>query len=248
MTRDQTVVSTPSFRNISPGTVAAAAILGWIVMEVGLRWRIAPMLAAPLGSALGVETGVSVITFVLSVIGLALFSGGIAWGGWQFGITPSEWDYTFSVRSVAAGVASVVGYFVVYFAVVALVILAGMGPSSSANAASGGVELPLWAIGAFLLANGVLVPIIEELAWRGVIQTGLMESYGVIVGSVLTAAAFVLKHVIVDWGEPWSRLVALIILALLWCGLRVRFGTLSSTISHIGVNTISTALLISASL
>ena len=247
MTRDQTIVSAASFRRISPGTVAAAAILGWVVVEVGLRWRIAPMLAAPLGSALGVETGVGMISFVLSVIGLALFSGAIAWGGWQFGITPSEWDYTFSFRSVAAGVASVVGCFVVYFAVVALVILAGMGPSSSASAA-GGIELPLWIIGAFLLANGVLVPIIEELAWRGVIQTGLMESYGVIVGSVLTAAAFVLKHVIVDWGEPWSRLVALIVLALLWCGLRARFGTVSSTISHIGVNTISTGLLISDSL
>jgi membrane protease YdiL (CAAX protease family) len=237
----------PSYQRISPGTVAVAAILGWVVVEVGLRWRIAPMLASPLGSAFGAEMAVGMISFVLSVIGLALFSGAIAWGGWQFGITPSEWDYTLSFRSVAAGIAGVVGYFVVYFAVVVLVILAGMGPSSSASVA-GGVEWTLWATGVFLLANGVLVPIIEELAWRGVIQTGLMESYGMIVGSVLTAAAFVLKHVIVDWGEPWFRLVALIVLALLFCGLRARFGTVSSTISHIGVNTISTALLISASL
>lgn len=241
MGRDRTVTQNPFFGNVSLGTFAAAAIVGWVFVEVSLRWEIAPILADLFGSG-------GVISFVLAWIGMALFAGGIAWGGRQFGITPSEWEYTVSLRSVAAGLGGVVGYWVVYYAVLLLVILAGIELTSNASAATGLGGLPLWAMGAFLLANGVLVPIIEELAWRGVIQTALMESYGVVIGSLLTAAAFVLKHVIVDWGESWVRLAALIILALLFCGLRARLGTTSSTICHIGVNSIATALVISVSL
>lgn len=184
----------------------------------------------------------------MSVIGFALVTGPIAWWGQQLGIDPSEWDYTVSLRSIAAGLTGVVGYFVVYVGIVLLVTLVGIGLPSNTGAVLGTTEWPLWVVGALLLINGILVPIIEELAWRGVIQTALMQSYGTVVGSVLTAAAFVLKHVIVDWGEPWFRLVSLIVLALLFCGLRVRFGTASSTITHIGVNSIATVLLIAGSL
>lgn len=185
---------------------------------------------------------------IVSVIGFALITGVIVWYSQQLGITPADWNYTVSLRSVGAGLGGIAGYFVVYLAVVVLVTLLSGIPSSSANIATGVAEEPLWALGALVLVNGIFVPIIEELAWRGVIQTALIASYGTIVGSVLTAAAFVLKHVIVDAGAPLLRVVSLIVLALLLCGLRARFGTVSSTVTHIGVNSIATALLITASL
>lgn len=241
MTRDQTISRNPFSRVTSLGTFAAAAIIGWILVEVSLRRGLVPILAEPFGSARGAD-------LIVSVIGFALVTGLIAWWGQQLGIDSSEWDYTVSLRSIAAGLTGVVGYFVVYVGIVLLVTLVGIGLPSNAGAVLGTAEWPLWVVGALLLINGILVPIIEEFAWRGVIQTALMESFGTVVGSVLTAAAFVLKHVIVDWGEPWFRLVSLIVLALLFCGLRVRFGTASSTITHIGVNSIATALLIAGSL
>lgn len=241
MSREQTVSRNPFSRDIPLGAFAAAAIIGWILVEVGLRWGLVPILAEPFGSARGAD-------LVVSVIGFGLVTGLIAWWGQQLGITPLEWGYTVSFRSITAGLAGVVGYFVVYLGIVLLyATFIGVPQSPDAGAVLGGVGEQRWVLGAFLLINGILVPIVEELAWRGVIQTALMESFGTVIGSVVTAAAFVLKHVIVDQGEPWSRLVSLIVLALLLCGLRVRFGTASSTVTHIGVNSISTALIILAS-
>lgn len=222
--------------NRSLGTFAGVAILGWVLVEVSLRWGLVSVLSDSFGSALGTD-------MVVVAIGFPLVAAGIAWWGSRLGITSSEWNYTVSLRSVAAGIGGIVAYTVVLFVVVLLAARMGIGLPST-DGVLGVSEAPLWALGGLLIVNCLLVPIVEEFAWRGVLQTALMQSYGTVIGGLITATAFVLKHVIVDAGEPWTRMIALVVLALLFSGLRARYGTVSSTVTHIGVNTISTVPLV----
>ena len=76
------------------------------------------------------------------------------------------------------------------------------------------------------------------------IQTALTESYGTYVAIVVTALAFVAKHLIVDLAVVPIRLGSLLILAFILCGLRARYGTASSTVAHLGMNMIATGLLV----
>jgi len=99
---------------------------------------------------------------------------------------------------------------------------------------------------AFLLVNGIVVPIAEELAWRGVIQTALMDAYGALAGSTVAATGFVQKHVDVDGGADPLRLASLVILAAIFSALRVRYRTGSSTVAHVGANLLATGIALTA--
>lgn len=215
---------------------AAAAILTWIVVEIGLRRGAVRILADVVGNARGADV-------ILLAVGFPLLAYGIAQWGMRRGIDPSEWDYDVSLRSVGLALAGVVVYYV---AIVTFTVgytqIVGTPQSAAANAAlAESVGGTLWIAAMLFLANGIIVPITEELAWRGVIQTALMDSYGTYVGGVLTAVAFVGKHLIVDGGASVFRLVSLVVLGFIFCGLRARYGTASSTIAHLVVNSIATA-------
>lgn len=75
-----------------------------------------------------------------------------------------------------------------------------------------------------------------------------MESYGTYAGVTITAIAFVLKHLIVDAAAPFLRVVSLLLLAFLLCGLRARYGTASSTVAHIAANSIASVGVVFAAL
>lgn len=215
---------------------AAAAILTWIVVEVGLRRGAVRILADVVGNARGADV-------ILLAVGFPLLAYGIAHWGMRRGIDPSEWDYDVSLRSVGLALAGVVVYYV---AIVAFTVgytqIVGTPQLVAANAAlAESVGGTLWIAAMLFLANGIIVPITEELAWRGVIQTALMDSYGTYVGGVLTAVAFVGKHLIVDGGASVFRLTSLVVLGFIFCGLRARYGTASSTIAHLVANSIATA-------
>jgi len=83
------------------------------------------------------------------------------------------------------------------------------------------------------------------IAWWGV-RAGITpaEAYGTYVAVITTAMAFVLKHLVVDLSISPFRTTALLVLALGLCGLRARYGTTSSTIVHVLMNSIETALVI----
>lgn len=91
------------------------------------------------------------------------------------------------------------------------------------------------------VVNGVLAPITEELAWGGVIGTALAESCGTWLAVVVTALAFVLKHLVVDMAAPLFGVTSLVLIAFPYCGLRARYGTASSTAAHLTGNPITTA-------
>ncbi|MFC7139344.1 CPBP family intramembrane glutamic endopeptidase [Halosimplex aquaticum] len=219
--------------------LAAGAMVLWVVAEIALRWELVAILADPIGSPRGAD-------MLLVGIGFPLLAGAIAWLGRRRGIEPEDWDYEVSLRSVAAGVGGVVAFFVALLAVV-LTITAIQG-MPDAGTATPPVEpgAATWVLAALLIVNGLVVPLAEELAWRGVIQTALMDSYGVLAGSAVAATGFVLKHVVVDGGADPIRLASLVILAVIFSALRARWGTASSTVAHLGANLLATGLAVAA--
>lgn len=224
---------------------AAAAILTWIVVEVALRRGVVWILADVVDVVGYVRADV-----ILFATGFPLLAYGIARWGIRRGIVPAEWDYDISVRAIGFGLASVVVYYVVIgAATVGYSQIVGTPQSAAASTAlAESVGGTLWVTVLFFVANGVIVPITEELAWRGVIQTALMDSYGVYVGGALTAVAFVGKHLVVDGGASFLRLTSLVVLGFILCGLRARYGTASSTIVHLVVNSISAATIVAIAL
>ena len=100
----------------------------------------------------------------------------------------------------------------------------------------------------YFFVTGIVVPITDELAWRGVIQTVFMDSFGTHIDGTITALAFVLKHLIVDAAAPFLRVASLVTRAFVLCGLRARYGTMSSTVAHLGANSIASALVVLAAL
>lgn len=216
---------------------AAAAIVLWVLFEFALRRGVAPLLTVPLGTGLGAD-------MVSVAIGFPLIAAGIAWVGIHVGITPADWEYGLSLRSVGTGLAGFLAYIVLYVAAVAIYIsVLGSQPSVTPTALGVG-DAPMWAAALLLVINGIVVPITEELAWRGVIQTALMDAYGTSVAIVVTAVAFVLKHLIVDLAAPPLRVTSLVILGFILCGLRARYGTTSSTVAHLAANGVATATLV----
>lgn len=92
---------------------------------------------------------------------------------------------------------------------------------------------------AALLGNGVLGPVVEEFAWRGYIQHWLTRAWNLSAGLVVTALLFVLKHIVVD--VSLARLTTLFVFAFALGIIRVRWGTLASTATHVTANLVGTA-------
>jgi membrane protease YdiL (CAAX protease family) len=95
---------------------------------------------------------------------------------------------------------------------------------------------------ALVLGNGILAPIVEELAWRGYVQTRLARAWPGGLALAVTAAGFAIKHLIVDLSV--TRLTTLAAAALALGFIRAQYGTSASTVAHLTVNLSSTILLI----
>lgn len=215
--------------------VAAVSMFLWVAGEFAFRRGLVPHLADPLDSGLGAD-------MVAIAIGMPLLAGSIAWLGIQAGITRRDWEYDISLHAIGAGLGGFVGYLALYFGVVLVLVLGfGLDPSTGPVTLNFG-STPDWALAMLLLVNGILVPITEELAWRGVIQTALTKRYGDAIAIVATAIPFVLKHLVVDMSAPIFRVASLVILAFILSILRARYGTASSTVAHLSANGIFTAL------
>lgn len=217
--------------------VAVAAMVLWVALEFAFRRGLVALLADPLGTGLGADA-------VAGLVGLPVIAGAVAWLGLRAGIGRSDWEYDVSVRTVLAGLGGFAAYWVVYLAAVAAIVaLLGL-QSSAGQGTLGASTAPAWAAALFLAVNGLLVPVTEELAWRGVVQTALAEAYGMSLAVVATAVPFVLKHLVVDLAVTPFRLTSLTVLAFVFCGLRARYGTASSTVAHVALNLVTTATLV----
>jgi membrane protease YdiL (CAAX protease family) len=173
-------------------------------------------------------------------VGFPVLALAIAAWGRRAGVSPADWQYDWSLRPVLAGVVGVVIYFVVFVGVT--VVYSALFGTPTTPGLSLSDSPALWVLTSLLLVNSVVVPFAEELAWRGVVQTALTREYGAAVGVVVTATAFVVKHLVVDAAAPPFRVASLAVIALVLGLLRHRYGTASSTVSHLGANGIATAL------
>ncbi|MFB6177128.1 MAG: type II CAAX prenyl endopeptidase Rce1 family protein [Halobaculum sp.] len=90
------------------------------------------------------------------------------------------------------------------------------------------------------------MPISEEIAFRGVIQTALTDRFSAGVGIGVTAVVFVGKHLLVDSVLIPTRVVALVILAVVLGLLRARYGTGSSVVAHVVANAVGTAFVVAS--
>ena len=103
------------------------------------------------------------------------------------------------------------------------------------------LSVPLLA--AFLaLRFAVLAPLVEELAWRGLVYLGLRSRLGAVPSAVISSVLFVTWHLLAGWATPHA-LVVQYLFALTACYLVERTGSLWPGVAlHAGGNACALAL------
>jgi membrane protease YdiL (CAAX protease family) len=223
-----------------PIEIAAVVVTGWIVLEFVLRRGLVSAAAA-----VGVEPLLA--DYLILAIGFPLIAAVLTLYALRQGQSSESWDRDVTARRLGAGVlAGVVGFGLLVATARIDAALFGLGEAAGAfgEGLTDAFEArPALAI-LFLVGNGILVPIAEEQAWRGIVQTELVDGWGVPAGIGITAVLFALKHVIVDLSIV--RLTTLLTLGLLFGIVRHRWGTASSTVPHVFLNTVSSASIVVA--
>jgi membrane protease YdiL (CAAX protease family) len=105
-------------------------------------------------------------------------------------------------------------------------------------------HIPPWSAVLLLVTNGVVGPVCEELAWRGVLQPRMIVRFGTVPGLVLTAVLFSLKHCVVDFS--FGRLFAIIAFGLVAGAVRIRWGTSTSAAAHVTANLVGSIFLLAS--
>ncbi|UPM42987.1 CPBP family intramembrane glutamic endopeptidase [Halocatena salina] len=230
---------TETTRNTHPlPKLALGVVVGWIALELLLRRGVVSVVVSSVGFGFTADWTILLLGFpamaaVLSAVTL------------RAGRDSSRWGYEWSLRAVVAGLLGVVvaiGLMIITSQIDA--VLFGL-EETTATFGTAVTEVlrrtpPLAVV--FLLGNGVAVPIAEEQVWRAVVQSEFVASWGAVVGILLTAVLFALKHVVVDGSVV--RLTTLVGLGLVLGLLRHRYGTVSSVVTHIGMNLYSTAAIV----
>jgi membrane protease YdiL (CAAX protease family) len=224
-----------------PPSLALALVVGWIALEAGLR--------RGLVSRLDPVVGAAAADWTILLVGFPAMAAVLAAVALRAGHRPADWGYDLSLRAVGAGLAGVVvtvpATAATGYVDSALFGLDETGAEFASAVTDALVANPELAV-VFLLGNGLAVPLAEELIWRGIVQTDLTDAWGALAGVAVTAALFALKHVVVDGSI--ARLTSLVVMALLFGVVRHRYGTVASTVTHVGVNALSTAALVAVAL
>jgi uncharacterized protein len=158
------------------------------------------------------------------------------------GITVADWQYRWTPTSIGIGV--VAGLLAIgLMALTALIDQAiWTVPDDVLSVFTNGLQSGAWVAILLLIVNALVAPICEEIAWRGVVQTALVRAWGSWVGICVTLSLFAMKHVVMD--ATFARLTTLLMLGLVFGVVRQRWGTASSTLSHIVVNVYSTGYIV----
>ena len=180
------------------------------------------------------------------ILGVMLSMAAAAWiiarYGQANGISAEDWAYRWPPATIGIGAAAGALAIGLMFATT-LVDQAIWGPPADALARfSERLQAGTWVALLFLIGNAGLVPICEELAWRGVVQTALVRALGAWVGIGVTVVLFAFKHALID--ASLERITTLLMLGLVFGVARHRWGTGSSTVAHVLVNLFSTGLVV----
>jgi membrane protease YdiL (CAAX protease family) len=228
------VTSTPGLR----------AALAWLVTEIGFRWGGGGLAYGALWlwqRAVPSEGQLAVI----DATGLAL-SAGTLWLMFdrrrrREGLSLDDLGYRFRWSTGASGV--VCGVLMLGAVVGAAAVDSRFfGLREDPLLAQGIREAGAWAVFPLLVGNTLLVPIAEELAWRGYVQAHLARAWRMPTAVIVTSVLFTAKHLVVDLS--YERVTILIVGALALSVVRVRFGTFTSTVAHFVVNFMTSQLVI----
>ena len=209
---------------------------GWTVIE--LLFGLGP--AATAGSVLNNTFAGTLIATIVGFPVAALFA--VRYGR-RVGIDRDDWEYRTTGHTVGIGL---VGGLLTVLAVQGVGLLVTSVTGTDAAVAAFGflladLETGVWVLALFALAHGVVAPVTEELAWRGVVQTALVNSWGPTVGITVTVVLFTTKHVVLD--ASLARIPTVLVLAVALGLVRHRWGTTASTVVHAVVNLTSVAAL-----
>ncbi len=168
----------------------------------------------------------------------------IARYGQANGVSTRDWDYRWSVKTIAIGVAA--GLLALGLMSVTAMVDQALWtmPEDVLAVFTEGLQAGVWVAILLLVANPLAAPICEEIAWRGVVQSAFVRAWGPWVGIGVTVILFAMKHVVVD--ASFARLTTLLMLALVFGLVRHRWGTGSSTVVHLVVNLYSTGYLVAS--
>ncbi len=222
-----------------PLRAGLSAALLWLGVEAAIRWTGVALVrrwdAADAGVTLGTVLWVNVVLLVPTTLVLAWL---FARRARREGLTRAAPAY----RPWRVGVWPALGAVVVIFGMVG-----AFGPWERAlfrderreRVREEAQRTAGWRVGLVAVpANGLLVPVVEEFAWRGYIQTRMVLALGRPAGIVITAVLFAAKHVVVD--RSLGRVFTLMGGALVLGGVGARWGTQASTITHVVLNVVAT--------
>lgn len=219
-----------------PARVGFLVAAGWTTIELLAGVAVGATVGAAVGNAF---VGVLVATLV----GFPIAAWAAARYGRRAGVERGDWDYDVDPRRVAIGL--VAGAASLLLVVGTGLVVEALDLGGSARTAFGFVLVDLragpWVLVLFALAHGIVAPLAEELAWRGVVQTALVRSAGTAVGILSTALLFTAKHAFLD--ASLARVPSVLLLALVLGVVRHRWGTAASTLGHAVVNLGAVALL-----
>lgn len=233
------------FAPLRRGTDVIASPLVRIGLLVAAGWTgIELLFGVGVGGTIGLVMGNQFVgVLIATILGFpvaALFAVRL---GQRVGIDRAEWDYQSGGRALGAGI--FVGILTVLLIQGLGLVLATGDWSETATATFGFVledlQAGLWVVLLFAVAHGIIAPVAEELAWRGVVQTSFVRSQGPFVGIAATVVLFTAKHVLLD--ASLARVPTVLVLAIVLGLVRHQWGTTASTIVHGIANMVSVVLL-----
>ncbi|MGH2452988.1 MAG: CPBP family glutamic-type intramembrane protease [bacterium] len=221
----------------------AAAL--WIIVELAIRAGLvlAVVVALLLAGALDEEWMERTFIGHAQAWSLWLAAIVLGWLFWRLvrkhGLTPAELGYRLDLRLLLVAIAAGLALAAVAYGLGVLAERVTPGLAAQAEELR---QYMRWAgpvaMAGLLIANSILGPAAEELAWRGYIQHRLVAAWGSRSGLTSTALVFVAKHAMVD--QSLIRLPILVVLGLALGLLRLRWGTGVSTIAHVTLNAVAT--------
>ena len=204
-------------------------------------------LAARLIGGLGIGPAIGNV-LAGDMAGVALGMGIAAWVivryGFAHGIPADDWAYRWTPTTIGFGVLGAVVTVALMWVTAQIDLVLWALPENALAGFAEGLQAGTWVVVLLLVVNGIVAPVCEEIAWRGVVQTALVRAWGPVVGVGATLVLFAFKHVAID--ASFGRLTTLLMLGLAFGVVRHCWGTGSSTVAHVLVNLYSTSVLIAS--
>jgi membrane protease YdiL (CAAX protease family) len=223
--------------------ISRAAQVGLWAACLWLSFELVARLAG--GAGLGPAIGNALAGEVVGVLfGMLAAAWVIARYGQANGISIGDWEYRWSPTTIAIGaMAGLLALGLMWLTAQIDMVLWGI-PEEAMTVFAEGLQAGAWVAILLLIANSLVAPVCEEIAWRGVIQTAFVRAWGPWVGIGVTVLVFAMKHVVLD--GTFARITTLLMLGLVFGVVRHRWGTGSSTVTHVLVNLYSTGVLIAS--